>query len=389
MKKYDAIVIGAGPAGSMAAYTIAKEGMSVLLIDRKPSPGTPKKCAEAIGIKIFELLNLKIEDGWVSNEYDSLLAGFMEGNKILIKTSKTRGYVLNRRIFDYDLAMRSRKEGADHLFGSVVKRVSIEDEVIVSTEKGDFSSKIVIAADGARSIAARQLGLDGLKCHVSMQYEIEGRCDLPHTLQVFFYPEIDISGYCWIFPKKNSINIGLAAKRSAGLKDKLDQFVKAAGFSSRKITDINAGLLPGQNKMSKIYSDRVLVAGDAAGHTNPLTGGGIPAALYDGVLAGGICVKAIRRERFDAQSLSQYQQLWDKSPFGKAWSEGFKLMNNLDSSAYFNNLELIFSKIGPETINGRKGVIKKLLEKGLTFREIMILYKFGSVLFDVIIDYAM
>lgn len=389
MKLYDAIVVGAGPAGSMAAYTIAKEGMSVLLIDRKNRPGTPKECAEGVGRKTFEILNMKVQDEWVSNEYDSILVGFVGGGKALLKTSKTKGYVLNRKIFDYGLAMRSREEGAEHLFGMAVKDAAIRDEVIVSTAKDEYRAKILIAADGPQSRIARQAGLGKLNCYYSLQYELVGRCDLPSTLQILLYPGIGVDCYCWIFPKKDSINIGLTTTELAGLKNKLDKFVNASGLASRSILETNSGLIPGHNKLDKIYSERLLVAGDAAGHTNPLTGGGIPAALYDGVSSGNVCIEAIKRGKFDAKFLSMYQKLWDKSPFNKAWSGGYKLKKSLDSYVGSKQLESIFLKVGYETINGRKDMLKKLRGKKFTLKDMMLFYKLGTTLFDKVIDYAM
>lgn len=390
MNLYDAIVVGAGPAGSMAAYTMAREGMSVLLIDRKLKPGTPKECAEGVGRKTFEIMGMKLEDRWVSNEYDSILVGFAGGGRALLKTPKTKGYVLNRKIFDYELAMKSRGVGAQHLFGTAVKDVKIEPQgMSVSTTKGMYKSRIVIACDGPQSRIARQLGLGGINCYYSLQYELEGSCSLPNTLQILLYPEIGVDCYCWIFPKKDSVNIGLTTTGLSGLRDKLDKFVNVSGLSSGRIIETNSGLIPGHNKLNKIYSERLLVAGDAAGHTNPLTGGGIPAALYDGTMAGKTAAEAIKDKRFDAKYLSRYQRIWDRSPFNKAWAGGFRLKRYLDSYVDSGRLEAIFSKVGFETITSRREMLKKLRGKKFNFKDMMVFYRLGTTLFDHIIDYAM
>ena len=389
MKKYDVIVVGAGPAGSMAAYTLSKEGMKVLLIDRKDTPGRPKQCAEAIGKKTFEFLKMKVEDKWISNKYDSLLLGIGNKSKVLFKTPRTKGYVLDRKVFDYDLAMKAHSAGAEIIFGTAVEGVKIQDEVTIETTKGKRKAKVLIAADGPQSKIAKQLGLGQLKNNFSFQYELEGTHELSHTLQMLFYPGADSDSCAWIFPKKKSVNVGIASEFLPNLKKKLNQFVQTMDLSSRKILELNAGLIPGQNKLKKIFFDRVLIVGDAAGHTNPFTGGGIPTALYDGVLSAEVTIKAIKADRVDARYLCKYQQQWEKSPFGKAWREGGKLRKEADRYKNSKVLTRICSKVDFETITSRKGAIKKGISKGFTPKESIMLYKFMTLLFDKVIDYAM
>ena len=185
------------------------------------------------------------------------------------------------------------------------------------------------------------------------------------------------------------MNIGIGSTVLSGLKDRLDEFIKIMDLSSRKILELNTGLIPGRNKLKKAFYDRILVIGDAAGHTNPLTGGGIPVALYDGVLAGEIAVEAIKAGKVNSKFLHKYQRQWDRSPFGKAWEDGFRLKNDLTKQANTEILKSLFSKVGFETITGRKGAVKKLIEKGFTFRESRMLFRIVTGIFDKVIDYAM
>ncbi|PIU41549.1 MAG: hypothetical protein COS99_04860 [Candidatus Omnitrophica bacterium CG07_land_8_20_14_0_80_42_15] len=390
MKKYDVIVVGAGPAGSMASRTLAKKGLRVLLIERKRIPGMPKQCAEGINKKAFEFLDMQVKKNWISNEYDSILVGLIKGGKALFRTPRTKGYVLDRKVFDYDLAMEAKAEGSRLLLDTAVNKLSVgDDEVSVVTSKGQFSSTLLIAADGPQSHIARQLGLGRLNSYFAFQYELEGRPNLHSTLQVFLDSPSGLDGYCWIFPKKNSMNIGIGSTVLSGLKDRLDEFIKIMDLSSRKILELNTGLIPGRNKLKKAFYDRILVIGDAAGHTNPLTGGGIPVALYDGVLAGEIAVEAIKAGKVNSKFLHKYQRQWDRSPFGKAWEDGFRLKNDLTKQANTEILKSLFSKVGFETITGRKGAVKKLIEKGFTFRESRMLFRIVTGIFDKVIDYAM
>jgi digeranylgeranylglycerophospholipid reductase len=342
-----------------------------------------------VGKRTFELLNMEVKGEWVSNEYDSILLGQVGGGGGLIRTGRTRGYLLNRKRFDYDLAMMAKAEGAETLFGAAATGVEIKDDVVVTTATGIFKSRMVIACDGPQSRVANSLGLGRPKCYFTIQHELEGGCDLKHTLQILFYPEIGFETYCWIFPKKDSLNVGLTSKGLYGIKEKLEKFIAASGLSSRKVLEVNAGLLPGQNRLKRISADRLLVAGDAAGHANPLTGGGIPAALYDGLLAGEVALKALRAGAPDAGSLGEYQRRWEKGPFKTAWEAGFKVKGEIDTKLGSEALKGVFSKIGLETITGREGIIERFAGKGFTLREVRLLYRLTTSIFDKVIDYAM
>ncbi|MDD5439145.1 MAG: NAD(P)/FAD-dependent oxidoreductase [Candidatus Omnitrophica bacterium] len=388
MKRYDVIVVGAGPAGSMAGHTAAKAGLSVLLIDRKISPGTPKECAEGIGLKSLSFLNMRLEDRWISSEYDSIITGFLHGGKVMVKTGRTRGYVLNRKIFDHDLAMKACDAGAERLFGTSVSTVSIGDTVTVSTTKGDFTSGLIIASDGPQSRIARQCRLGTLDYAYGIQHELEGACDLPHTLQTLWCPGLDVDGYCWIFPKKNSVNIGLADSRIAGLKPKLERFIAETGFSSRRIVETNAGLIPCRKKLKRLYSNRLLVAGDAGGLANPITGSGIPAALYSGLSAGKTAVHAIKSGRFDEGSLSSYQRIWDESPFNKAWEAGLAMRAIFARQDNLKKFDRALSKMDAAVITGRKDLVNKLWGWKFSPGEMILFYRLGTRFFDKVIDYA-
>jgi digeranylgeranylglycerophospholipid reductase len=389
MKEYDVIIVGAGPAGSTAASVIARKGLHVLLIDRKRTPGVPKECAEAVGKRCLDVLHIAAEDTWVSNEYDSLLVGMVHGGRVLFKTPRTKGYVLNRNVFDADLATKARTAGAQTLFATAVTSVSIHDRAVVTTTRGCYQSKLLIAADGPQSRIAYQLKLGCIQSFFGFQYELAGRHDPYHTLQTLFNFQDNPGGYYWIFPKKESVNVGIGSADLCGLRGRLDTFIQDAGLSSKKILELNAGLIPGKNKLKKIFSNRALVIGDAAGHTNPLTGGGIPAALHDGTLAGRIAIEAIQANNLSASFLSRYQRLWEKSPFNHAWNAGFSLRKQMERYMRFHSLESVFSKIGFETITGRKGMIRKTMGKGFTLKEALLLYRMTTALFDHILDYGM
>lgn len=389
MNDYDVIVVGAGPAGSSAAAVTAVSGARTLLIDRKRTPGTPKECAEGLGKGAIANLGLRMRPEWISNEYDSVKVGILGTGSVAFRTSRTKGCVLNRKVFDRDLSVQAEANGAVHLYGTAVRAVSFgRDGVMVTTSCGQYRAKMVIAADGPQSRIAYAAGLGKLKCSHAFQYEIDGAYDEQATLQILICPEFGFDVHCWVFPKKDSVNVGVSSGRPDGLKGKLDELVCKLNLGGRKKRELNAGLLPGKNKLERIYADRLLVAGDAAGHTNPFSGGGIAMAIHDGRLAGRIASAAVKRGRFDSGFLSRYQSEWDGSLFSRSWRVGFQAKAELEKYLSSGQMKGIFSKLGDERIDSRKGVIRKFMSKGFTLREAVILYRMVIVKFGKMIDYV-
>ena len=385
MQAYDVIVVGAGPAGSSASLKLAQTGIRVLLIDRKKRPGTPKECAEGVGARIFDLIKMPIAEEWISNRFDSASVSFAASGKITFKTFNTKVYVLNRKVFDYDLAMQAQRAGAQLLFGTPVTDVSISrDGATVTTPAGSYTSKLLIAADGPQSQIAARLKMGNIKCGFGYQYELEGSTDLPHTLQIAFVSQVTgFDGYYWIFPKKDSLNVGIGSMRAFELKKRLDQFVLDSGLSSRRIIEQNAGLVPAQPHLADICADRLLIVGDAAGFTNPFTGGGIAAALYSGTLAADVAIAALRENRFDKRGLEMYARRWHDSPLSASWQAGLKLKALFDDPKRFRILSGVFAKFDSAIITSRKDLMSFIF-KGLSFQELHLLYK-ASILFRKII----
>ena len=164
MDSYDVVVIGAGPGGSMASYHASVNGAKTLLIEKSQEIGEPVRCAEAV--PRLEDFGIKPNSSFVRSRIKGGYLIAPNGKKITVKGGKTDGYIVERKIFDKYLAVRSARVGT---------KVAVKSRVIGLEHNGDgydvivnhlgeeytVKAKIVIAADGVESSVAE---MAGLKC---------------------------------------------------------------------------------------------------------------------------------------------------------------------------------------------------------------------------------
>ncbi len=164
---YDVVVVGAGPAGAMAAQEAAVRGASVLLVEKRPAVGVPVRCAE--GIVTRDLLEfVRPDPKWVSATIRRAKFVGSDGRSFQIsgKTDgEVLGYTLDRKIFDRELVMRAADAGSDvavHARAVPLVEDGCVSGVIVHQhgKVREVCSNVVIAADGVESKFAKAAGLD-------------------------------------------------------------------------------------------------------------------------------------------------------------------------------------------------------------------------------------
>lgn len=331
MKEYDIIVVGAGPAGSMAAMEAAKQGARVLIIEKRQEAGSPVRCAEGVGKEGLLKTGIKIDNRWIANEVKG--AKLIAPNRITVELSSEHagnevGFVLERKIFDRALLCEAAKHGADVMMKTSAVEVIKEDKgnkiggIVAESTEGieKIKSKVVIACDGRESKVARSAGIDTklkLKdmesCAEYLMVNVDYDKDFTHFYVGQCYAP---GGYVWIFPKGDGIaNVGIGVlgskigKRTGYPKELLDRFIKSnRGFEGAKIVEHMSGTVPVALPLERTYADGLLIAGDAAHLTDPITGGGIINAMVSGKLAGSVASKHI----YEDMELSEYEKLWKK-----------------------------------------------------------------------------
>jgi digeranylgeranylglycerophospholipid reductase len=339
--QYDVLVIGGGPGGAMAAKTAAEKGLSTCLIEKRPAIGCPVRCAEGIG---EDLLREFIEPSpkWIASKIDGARLIAPDGTSMELNpkiAGNEVGYVLDRKIFDRDLVWSAARAGADVF----VKTRAVDAITVNSTVKGawvesggvirDINAKITIAADGVESKFARWCGINTTvpmrELETCAQYLLTDIDIEPNITQFFLGNEIAPAGYVWIFPKGDrtaNVGIGIGGNKSGEghrARDYLDRFV-STHFPNGKVVELIVGGVSICEPLDCTVSDGLIIVGDAARMSDPITGGGIYSALYTGTLAGEVAAECIAKGDCSRESLMKYDAMWRDSKMGKALARNYQ-----------------------------------------------------------------
>lgn len=311
---YDVVVVGMGPAGSMAAHGLAKNGFKVLAIDKDRFPRY-KSCGGCISTKVDKILDFDISEV-VDDTVMGIDFNFKSARPVTVPSDKPIAYNVMRSTFDAFLAARAVAEGVEFKEGVRVRGcVDTGAHVELDTDCGPIKARYVIGADGAGGIIGRSLlGLNYRNCHISLTSEISvddatleayrGKClvdfgVIPH-------------GYAWVFPKKDGLSVGIA-----GMADKLERGVKDYFRDFVKEQDALDGVCLGDGDIrgwtipvyhggeQEVYRGRVLVTGDAAHLVDPFLGEGIYYAIRSGQIAADAVGEALGKGEADLASYKE------------------------------------------------------------------------------------
>jgi digeranylgeranylglycerophospholipid reductase len=323
-EKYDVVVIGAGPAGSVASRFAAENGASVLMLERDREAGIPVRCAEGVshnGIVPF----IELDEKWIATKIEIANLHSPNGETAVMRNNGL-GYVLERRIFDTALCDLAVEKGAEFITKADALDLEKEDGKITGVKfkyMGEIRTvkcDIVIGADGVESRVGRWAGID-TKARLEdidtcVQYTLSGIEVDDEAVDFYFGQNISPGGYVWIFPKsKTTANVGIGIAghlaKDKGPKQYLDEFVEKH-FPDAKINYTVYGGVPTAATLKEIVKDNIMVVGDAARQVNPITGGGIVQAMIAARIAGKLAAEAVKEKRFDAKFLKKYPKEWDK-----------------------------------------------------------------------------
>jgi len=315
---YDVVIVGAGPGGSSAAQAAAHEGAQVLLIDAKRCIGTPVQCGELVSQWVSRYVDISANS--IQQKVDRMVTHLPDGSSYEMVGP---GFMLDRSIFDRELAALASRSGATLSIGTRALTPTADGLVI---KKGSQSQRVrakaIIAADGARSTVARWLGLPQPRMILAVQYEVVLSKPQDHV-DIFFDPEYE-GGYGWFFPKGKTANVGVGTVDGGAtlLTKRLQAFLNRL-LQAQKLTDIalvgkTGGFIPCESRPKTVF-ENILLVGDAAGHAHPITGAGILHAVIAGQIAGRVAAEAVKAGNLD--HLACYETEW-RTFFGETLAYG-------------------------------------------------------------------
>ncbi len=351
--KFDAIIIGAGVAGSAAAYHLAKQGLQVVMIERGPYPGSKNLSG---GVLYGRVLGQVIPRYWeeapvercITNQVVTFLTGgahfSIDFKNEALGQPPYNAFTVLRGKFDRWLAEKAEEAGAMLVPGIRVDKVLKENGRVVGVLAGDeeMRADVVIAADGATSFITQDAGLRekpkaevssiGVKQLIGLPREtIEERFHLTGdegaAYAIVGYATKGVAGGGFLYTNKESLSVGLVMKVDDLVKNKvrsgdmLEEFLHhpmlAPLLKGGKTLEYGAHLVPegGLHAMPKLYTDGMLVTGDAAGLgiNNGFVVRGMDLAIGSGIAAAETVVEAKAQNDFSAQALAGYAQRLEKS----------------------------------------------------------------------------
>jgi geranylgeranyl reductase family protein len=307
METPEVLVIGLGPAGASAAAEAARLGCKVVALDRKREAGLPVQCAELVPAL------LDVGAGAVRQQVGSMVT-FVEDDAPDV-SADFPGRMLDRAAFDASLVEAARRAGAQIRFSSFVKRITPEVELADGTR---LRAPVIIGADGPRSRAGKAIGAVNTALVETRQITV-GLLE-PHAATDIFLSAGIPGGYAWLFPKGDAANLGAGV--SPAHKGRLKSIV--SGLHSRLIHEkrvqrdilaLTGGAIPVGGMLTPwglLEGTLVLLAGDAAGLANPVTGAGIAAAVHSGRLAGQAAASG-KFEEYEEELEDVYRAALDRA----------------------------------------------------------------------------
>ncbi|MDR2700405.1 MAG: NAD(P)/FAD-dependent oxidoreductase [Nitrososphaerota archaeon] len=320
MEKFDAIVVGAGTAGCLAAKTIAEAGLKVCIIEKNKRENIGEKiCGDALGEHHLTFLGLeKPNGGELETKIDGMKIYSPDENTIFtVADNDFKGYILNRHLFGQWLLKKATDKGAQLLDNTNFRSPIIEKSTVVgisvknmkTNEPVELRSKVVIDATGFFGIVRKQLpdvlGIDREidnedveACYREIR-QLKQETENTRHCEIYLNQKASPGGYIWIFPKSGArANVGIGAlMRKTGYPNPKEQLYETAFkkpmFNGSQVLTGGSWFDPVRRPLDNMVSNGVVIIGDAASLVNPIHGGGIGPSMLSGHFAGKQIIEAL------------------------------------------------------------------------------------------------
>jgi len=328
--KYDVVVVGAGPIGSIAARYAAKNGAKTLIIEEHGEIGSPVQCAGLISTRALE--ECEIEEGdFIDGRMKGAYIYSPDGKELGVHGNQVKAYVINRKMFDRTLATRAVEAGSDLLLKTRAQGLSRKKEgMVLEVKDASIEAGVVIGADGLQSRIARWAGLGRVEKVLSgIQIEAPYSFKDPEYVEIYLGNKVAPGFFAWAIPASKDIaRIGLCIDPDKNpaqhyLKRLLESHPVVSKRYLGSATDLVMGGIP-LGPQPRTINDGVMIVGDAAGQVKPTTGGGIYMGAVCAKIAGEVAAKAAKEGDIGAARLEEYEKRW-RAAIGRELAIGMRI----------------------------------------------------------------
>jgi digeranylgeranylglycerophospholipid reductase len=324
---YDVIIVGAGPAGSWAAYELACRGHRVAVLEQKSAPGLDSCCTGIISRECFESLGVGPE--LILRKVNSARLFSPSGRSLRLGSERVQACIVDRASLDEALARKARAGGAEYFLSCRAGDVMVEKdgarvEVLHEGSREILRGRAIILAGGFRPGLSQRLGLGRIR-HFIIGAQAEIQAHNIEEIEIYSGREIAPGSFAWLVPTSgNRVLAGLLAGSQAG--SYLGRFLRSHSCRGGVMSEgmgirqkaVPLGILP------RSCGERLLVVGDAAGQVKPVTGGGIYLGHLGAKIAAEVLHGALKDDDLSAGRLCRYQKQW-QARMGREISLGYRL----------------------------------------------------------------
>jgi digeranylgeranylglycerophospholipid reductase len=336
---YDVAIAGGSVSGLLAAREVAAKGLSVVVLEDDTEIGTPEHCGGLVSIDGIQNLGIVPSNDSIQNniKYAKISS---PSKSFELNAEKQKVIVLDRRVFDKQIAFQAQKMGAEirvrcSVLSISKKKEDIEEDIaddkgcyVIKTSDGHLSCKYFVDARGVGSLIRHNR--QGI--FQSAQYEVYAPWIIRDTIEVKFDRDKYPGFFAWIIPIGSERGKVGVAGRSINAANVLKSYMDSRGGAYSVVRKVYAPIWI-MGPMEHFVSGRSIIIGDAAGQTKPTTAGGIYSCGMGGILAGRAI--AIAKQKNDNNLLHDYEKKWFsifKSEFEKMLIIR-KLLERLDNKA--------------------------------------------------------
>jgi geranylgeranyl reductase family protein len=336
LKRFDSIIVGAGPAGSAAAILLAEAGLSVLLLERSRFP-RDKVCGDFVSPRgLRKLAELGCYEEIARRGYVQVRKSLVfldqeklsEGDFPHLPGHPAFGHAIPRKELDEIMFRRAQAVGAETIESCEVTGVRVDPdaatvEAIVDRRNIEFRGRIIVGADGASSVVARCANLemkDPRYIQLAMRSYSRG---MPLTDAILYFEEEYFPGFGWVFPvTETTANVGVGMVKESMKKDHIHlrafyerfvDFVQRLALEQGAHIEISRSAgwpIKTYGGARRNYFDRGLLIGEAGCFVDPISGEGIPLALETAEMAVDTIREALDSGDCSAHALSSYEKRW-------------------------------------------------------------------------------